>query len=115
MAPPGIVILVQENPYQTHRAAEGVRIALGLSTGPNPLTLILTNQARLILTEEAPETIDGEILEKHLPVIKDLEIPIVVPVDTRSHFSIDPDFSIQEASTSEIAALLSNADRVLVF
>ncbi len=110
-----IVILICEDPTKSHRPVEGLRIALGLSTGPNPLTIVVMGKARLLLTDEISDVIDAEILEKHLPVIQELNINILLPTGSQTEFSIDPDFSIAENSTSEIASLISQANRVLVF
>ncbi len=110
-----LVVLIREDPETSHRASEAIRIALGLSTGPNPISIILLDNARLLVSDEAYDLPDGEILEKHLPVIKNLEIPIILPKGSQEKFSIDKEFSIQESSSSQIASLLEDADRVLAF
>jgi hypothetical protein len=113
--PHNVVVLIREDPSKTHRPAEGLRIALGLSTGPNPLKIILIGRACLLLTEEACDLVDGEILEKHLPVIQELELPIIVPEGSEEEYSFDQGFSIMQSSLREISSLLAGADRVLVF
>jgi hypothetical protein len=113
--PPTIVVLIQTDPSSTHRAAEGIRIALGLSTGPNPLTIILLGKALILLTDEAFDSTEGEILEKHLPVIQELEIPILIPEGSQSTLSLDTNFAIQENSLQELGKILASVDRTLVF
>ena len=113
--PLSIVVLIREDPRKTYRPAEGLRIALGLSTGTNPITIILTEWGPYLLTEEASETVGGELLEKHLPVIQELKIPILIPEGTMAKFSIDPGFSVLESSPPQMAALVRKADRVLAF
>jgi len=110
-----IVVLIREDPSKTHRASEALRIALGLSTGPNPISIILLDNARQLVSEDAYDLPDGEILEKHLPVIKNLEIPIIIPLGSREIFSIDEEFTIQESSPSQMASILGQAASVLVF
>ncbi len=110
-----LVVLIREDPKESHRAAEALRIALGLSTGPNPISIILLNNARQLITEDAYDLPDGEVLEKHLPVIKNLEIPIILPTGSRNSLAIDDEFTIQESSSSQIATCLEHADRVLAF
>ena len=110
-----ILVLIQSNPMETHRPTEGLRIALGLSTGSASLTVVLLGQARMLLTEEASDVVEADILERHLPVIQELELPIVLPEGTREIYSIDPDFTVREASHSGITSLLCQSDRVLVF
>jgi len=92
-----------------------LRIALGLGTGDNPLTVVLLDHAPLLLSEDPEDVIDGEILEKHVPVFKECESPFVVGSVSRERFGRDPDFSVQERSEPEIAALISHADRVVAF
>jgi len=110
-----LVVLIREDPTKSHRASEAIRIALGLSTGPNPISIILLNNARQLVSDDAYDLPDGEILEKHLPVIKNLEIPIILPIGSREMFPIDEEFAIQESSSSQMASLLEQADRVLAF
>ena len=88
---------------------------MGLSTGPNPISIILLDNARQLISEDAYDLPDGEILEKHLPVIKNLEIPIIIPLGSRETFPIDEEFTIQESSPSQMASLLGQAERVLAF
>ncbi len=113
--PKQLVVLIREDPTTSHRAAEAIRIALGLSTGPNPISIILLNNARQLVSDDAFDLPDGEILEKHLPVIKNLEIPIILPLGSQELFPIDQEFTIQESSSSQMASLLEQADRVLTF
>jgi hypothetical protein len=113
--PKQLVVLIREDPTTSHRASEAIRIALGLSTGPNPISIVLLNNARQLVSDDAYDLPDGEILEKHLPVIKSLEIPIILPIGSREAFPIDEEFTIQESSSSQMASLLEQADRVLAF
>ena len=94
---------------------EALRIALGLSTGPNPLTIVFIGKARLLLTEDTSEVMDTEILEKHLPVIQELKIPILLPEGSHNEYAFDPDLSISTVSNREISTMVSEANRVLVF
>jgi len=112
---PSIVVVIQENPLKTHRAVEALRIALGLSTGGNPLSIVLLGEAPLLLAEDTDNVVDAEILEKYLPSFKQLETPFLLPMGSRSRLQFDPDFHVQEASASEIQKLVSAADRALVF
>jgi len=111
-----LIVLIRKDPMITPQPVEGLRIALGLSTGPNELTIILLGQARMLVTDELNSSImDLDTLEKYLPSIQELQLPIVVPEKSQQAFELDPDFLIQEKSESQIQALLTNADRVLIF
>jgi sulfur relay (sulfurtransferase) DsrF/TusC family protein len=113
--PPSIVVVIREDPRKTHRAVEALRIALGLGTGENPMTVVLLGQAPLLISDDAEDIMDGDILEKYLPSFKQLEISFTVLRGTGSRFSLDPDFKVTESSEEAIQSLIAAADRVLVF
>jgi hypothetical protein len=112
---PTIAVVLRDDPRKTHRPVEGLRIALGLSTGRNPLTVVLLDSAPLLLSEDPEDLVDGEILEKHLPAVKDMELSFVVPHGTAARLSLDPAFHVREASHAEISRLIRESNRVLVF
>ncbi len=112
---PSIVTVIREDPRDTPRAVEALRIALGLSTGENPLQVILLGQAPLLLSKDIDDIQDVEILEKYLPSFKHLKIPFIVPLGARSTFSLDDEFTAREAPPEEVADLVAAADRTLVF
>jgi len=113
--PPSIVVVIQEDPRTSGRAVEALRIALGLGTGDNPMTVVLLDQAPLLLSTDTDDIVDVEILEKHLPVFREFKIPFLLQQGSRSRFSLDTDFEIREASKSDIATTIAAADRALVF
>jgi hypothetical protein len=113
--PPSVIVVIREDPQKTHRPVEALRIALGLSTGGNPLSVVLLGQAPLLISESPEDIVDGEILEKYLPSFKQLKIPFVVPVGAGSRFDLDPGFEVVEQSEEAIRAAIDSSDRVLVF
>ena len=113
--PPSIVVVIQEDPRKSRRAVEALRIALGLGTGENPMTVVLLDQAPLLLSDDIDDVLDVDILEKHLPVFKELGIKFMLEPNNRSRFSLDADFHVQEAAEADIASTIAMADRVLVF
>jgi hypothetical protein len=94
---------------------EALRIALGLSTGENPLSVVLLGQASLMISEEPEDIVDGEIMEKYLPSFKYLKIPFSVPIGTGVRFDLDPEFDIRELSEEALRAAIVGSDRILVF
>lgn len=114
--PPSVIVVIREDPRKTHRAVEALRIALGLSTGENPLVVVLLNEAPLLLAEGfEDEIVDGEILEKYLPSFKHLKIPFMVPSGTGTRFNLNSDFHVTESPVEDIHAAIISTDRVLVF
>jgi sulfur relay (sulfurtransferase) DsrF/TusC family protein len=113
--PPSIVVVIREDPQKSHRAVEALRIALGLSTGENPLSVVLLGQAPLMISKEPEDIVDGEIMEKYLPSFKHLRIPFSVPVGAGVRFDLDQEFDVKELSEGAIRSAISRSDRVLVF
>jgi sulfur relay (sulfurtransferase) DsrF/TusC family protein len=112
---PSVVVVIREDPRKSHRAVEALRIALGLSTGENPLSVILLGQSPLMISEEPEDVMDGEIMEKYLPSFKHLKIPFLVPMGTRVRFNLDPEFDVKELSEEAIRSAISGSSRILVF
>ena len=110
-----VLFVIRADPRQSGRAVEALRIALGLGTGDNPLTVILLDNAPLLLAEDTDDVVDVEILEKHLPVFKEFKMPFVLQHNSRTRFSLDSEFEIGETSDTEITASIAAADRVLAF
>ena len=109
-----IVVLLHEDPLMTHRPVEGLRIAVGLSTGSSPLMIILLGKARTLLTDDILDRIDSDILEQYFPVLQDLDIPFVIPKGSFKELSIDPVWAVREFSFSEIYSYLFDAHRVMI-
>jgi len=114
--PPSIIVVIREDPWKTHRPVEALRIALGLSTGENPLKVVLLGESPLLLSEEPEDEImDGEILEKYLPSFKHLEIQFLVSSGSIKRFRVDSGFRVTESSMEDIHSSIAASDRVLVF
>ncbi len=114
--PPTVVVAIREDPRSTARPVEALRVALGLATGENPLTVLLLGEAPRLLAGDEEDLQDGEILEKYLPSLRQMGIAFVVPSGAVAAFDLDPTaYSIREAQEAELARLLASADRAIVF
>lgn len=114
---PKIVVLIALDPMKSHRAVEAFRIALGLGSHNEgkDVSLILSGRAPFLLAEDTTDIVDGEILEKHLPVFIEWGTPFSIASDAEI-----PPLYIQDCVTKpitphEIANTLETADRVLIF
>jgi len=110
-----VVIVIQENPFKTHRPVESLRIALGLSTGFPSLKIILLNHAQALLDEEIGDIVDVEILEKYSPVIQELSLPFFISQDKQKDRRFDPAFNITPVSLENIQTIILQGDRVMIF
>lgn len=109
-----VVVVIQEDPRQTHRPVEALRIALGLVAGAHQTTVVLLGESVRLLHEDVDDIIDVEILEKYLPSIEQLEIPFILPSET-DRTDIREKFHIAYRSDEEIRHVIESAERTLVF
>lgn len=112
---PSIVLVIREDPAKSPRAVEALRIALGLGAGENQVTVVLLDDAPLLLAEDPETVLDADILEKYRPSLAQLGIKFVVPVGARARHDLDSSFTVEEAEAPAIARVVAQADRVLVF
>ena len=114
---PTIVFLITVDPMKSHRAVEALRIALGLGSHNEgtDLRLILGGRAPFLLSEDVSELVDGDILEKHLPVF--LEWGTLFSV--ADYAEIPPRYiqgcTLKTLTRAEITSAMEAAERVLVF
>jgi hypothetical protein len=112
-----ILLLLKTDPTKSHRAVEALRIALGLGSHNEgrDLSLILCNRAPFLLAEDTSAVVDGDILEKHLPVFIEWRTVFSIATDAEAPPRFIPDCITKPITQSEIATALESADRVLVF
>ena len=110
-----VTVVIREDPRKTHRAVEALRIALGLAAGENPVTVVLLGEAVRLLGSELEDVIDAELLEKHLPALKELGAGFLVEAGLPPGLSLDSSVSIEEKPLQAIAALVAENPRALVF
>ncbi len=109
-----VAVVITEDPCETHRPVEALRIALGFSAGDHDTTVVLLGRAPLLLTNDIDNIVDVDILEKYLPTLKQLDMPFVLEKGTVK----DPPargFIAVEQSQDEIRQLLQSVDRSVVF
>lgn len=102
---------------KSHRAVEALRIALGLGSHNEgkDVGIILSGRAPFLLSDDTSDIVDGEILEKHLPVFIEWGTIFAVATDAEV-----PPCYVQGCITKPInprdtATALETADRVLIF
>jgi len=102
---------------KSHRAVEALRIALGLGSHNEgrDVRLILSGRAPFLLGEDTSAIVDGEILEKHLPVFIEWETVFSIAADAAVPPLYIQDCKTAPLSISDIATSLEQAERVLVF
>jgi hypothetical protein len=112
-----IVVLIGVDPMKSHRAVEALRIALGLGSHNEgkDISIILIGRAPFLLSENTDDIVDGEILEKHLPVFIEWGSPFSISTDAETPPLYIRDCVTKPINPSEISTALETADRVLIF
>jgi len=109
-----VAVIICEDPRKTHRPVEALRIALGLVAGDHHTTVVLLGEAVRLLHEETDDLIDGEILEKYLPSIEQLDVPFLLE-QAADRSQVRPEFSVRYESSDTIRHVMQSMDRTLVF
>ena len=112
-----IVVLITVDPMKSHRAVEALRIALGLGSHNEgkDIHIILSGHAPFLLSEDTSDIVDGDILEKHLPVFIEWGTLFFIATDAAVPPRYIQDCVTKPITPSNIAAVLEAADRTLVF
>ncbi|MCG3115325.1 MAG: DsrE family protein [Candidatus Manganitrophus sp. SA1] len=111
-----VVVLIQSDPETSHRAVEGIRIALGLASGEHAVEVILTGRAPLLLTPDTDTFVDGEMAGKFLSTLQEF-IPTFY-IDQESAKEVDlseSDYKTVPLSKKEIAEKIAAAQRFALF
>jgi hypothetical protein len=112
--PKNIAVVIQEDPRNTHRPVEALRIALGLAAGSHKTTVVLLGEAARLLSEETDDIIDVDILEKYLPSLSHLDIPFLLQRGA-SHPNLRNGFRTNHETDEEIRHFVLSMDSTLVF
>ena len=111
-----ILVLIKSNPLKSHRPVEAIRIALGLVSGEHAVAIVLLNQAPLLLADDTEDLEDGDLLQKYIPIFKEMGQTFFVEEGSlRAHPIEGSDYKIQAVSFDEITELIRQAGRFLIF
>jgi hypothetical protein len=112
-----VLVVISVDPRSSHRANEAMRIGLGVVSGENEVTFVLTGPGVHLLDADTDDLEDGDDIAKFRANLKSLDIPFHVERDA---IPDDPEWNadghpIVPVSRDDIAALLRQGRRFLVF
>jgi predicted peroxiredoxin len=112
-----VLVLISADPRDSHRANEAMRIGLGVVSGENEVTIVLTGPAVHLLDADTDDLVDGDDIAKFRANLRAVGVPFHVAADA---VPSDPDWNaegheIVPVTPAEIAALVRESRRVLVF
>ena len=112
-----VLVLISADTRESHRANEAMRIGLGVVSGENDVTFVLTGPGVHLLDGDTDDLVDGDDIAKFRASLKSLGIPFHVETG-----SVPPDAGwnadghpVTRVSLAEIAALVRASRRALVF
>jgi sulfur relay (sulfurtransferase) DsrF/TusC family protein len=111
------LVIISEDPRDSHRANEAMRIALGVVAGENEVDVVLTGPAVHLLDDDTDDLVDGDDIAKFRASLKKLDIPFHVEasvIPARSDWNSEG-HSVVPIGTDVLGALLSKASRFIIF
>jgi hypothetical protein len=113
---PPVLVLISADPRASHRANEAMRIGLGILSGENEVTFVLSGPAVHLLDDDTDDLVDGDDIAKFRSNIRSLGIPFHVegprPAGTEWNADGHP---VIDVSAAQVAELVRASRRVLVF
>ena len=109
-----VAVVIAEDPMQSPRPVEALRIALGLCAGDHETSVILLGKAPILITENVDDVMDVETLEKYRPSLAHMSVPFLL----ESHMTVEgilPELSVSRKSARDLRSFLQSVDRTLVF
>ncbi|MBI1735960.1 MAG: DsrE family protein [Candidatus Rokubacteria bacterium] len=112
-----VLVVISTDPRRSHRANEAMRIGLGVVSGENEVTFVLSGDGVHLLDADTDDLADGDDIAKFRASLKSLGIPFHVE---RAAIPDDPEWNadghpVVSVSRDEIATLLRRGRRVIVF
>jgi predicted peroxiredoxin len=112
-----VLVLISVDPRASHRANEAMRIGLGIVSGENDVTMVLTGPAVHLLDDDTDELIDGDDIAKFRANLRAVGVPFHVAADAlpRDAGWNSDNHPVVSVTAAEVAALVRGSRRVLVF
>ncbi len=112
-----VLVLIAVDPRESHRANEAMRIGLGIVSGENEVTMVLTGPAVHLLDEDTDDLVDGDDIAKFRANLRSAGVPFHVAADAvpRDAGWNAEGHAIVPVTPAQIAALVRASRRVLVF
>ena len=112
-----VLVLISVDPRESHRANEAMRIALGIVSGENEVTVVLTGPAIHLLDGDTDDLVDGDDIARFRESLKRLGVPFHVEEDA---IPADRDWNadghpVVLVSRDRVAELVRQGRRFIVF
>lgn len=114
---PATLFIIDSDPRATHRPAEGVRIAAGISAWKKADVMVyLRGPAILALGEWVDDLVEEDNFTRYLPILKDTGHPIFVEKDSPFIGDLgDATMPFEALDDNQLARLAATSNYVLRF
>jgi hypothetical protein len=112
-----VLILITQDPRESGRAFEAMRIGVGIVAGENDVTFVLTGPAVHLLDADTDDLVDGDDVAKFRASLQRLGVPFHVEtgaVPSDSEWNADG-HEVIHVTREQIADLVRAARRVIAF
>ena len=110
-----ITVLIRSDPMVSHRPAEALRVAIGLSGGEaEKINIVLIDKAPVLVFADPYDFEDGEAIEQHLEAMNEYGMIFNVE-ETYLQKGTETDFEIQKITIESLASFIRQSRNVLVF
>jgi len=112
-----VLILISQDPRESGRAFEAMRIGVGIVAGENDVTFVLTGPAVHLLDADTDDLVDGDDVAKFRASLQRLGLPFHVEtgaVPSDSDWNADG-HEVIRVTREQIADLVRAARRVIAF
>jgi hypothetical protein len=112
-----VLILISQDPRESGRAFEAMRIGVGIVAGENDVTFVLTGPAVHLLDADTDDLVDGDDVAKFRASLQRLGVPFHVEtgvVPSGSDWNADG-HEVIRVTREQIADLVRAARRVIAF
>lgn len=110
-----VVVVIQADPGSSPLPAEGLRVGLGLATGPLDVEVVLRGEGVRCLAREPWDLVRGEELESNRVRLAGAGVAIHVERDPTRPAELDLSLAADLLDEAAAAERLAAADRILVF
>lgn len=114
---PRTLVTITEDPRESHRPAEAVRIAAGIGGwNKTEVDVLLLGPASLVLSPWADEFVDGENYDHYLPILREWKRPVFLAPDAeRFEEMAEATLPSEALNAAGLTALRARATHLIPF
>lgn len=110
-----MLVIIASDPHQSHRPAEGVRVAAGLASyGTLPVKVCFCQVAGVILSRDPSGFVDGDVIKRYLPALAKHATAILAESGDPI-LEGEPRVPFQRIGLTELAELAKTESKVIRF